>query len=624
MMFSPFTRRQFLKSSAASAFAALVPHVSLAQNPTGKKLHGLSAFGDLKYPENYTHFDDAVLDAPKGGTFAFMPSSWAFNQNIQTFNTLNSFVLQGDAPPRMELCFDALMAVSSDEPDSVYGLLAESIEISADRNTYTFYLHEDAYFHDSSELTADDVAFSYNILKDEGHPSIAQALRDVESATAVSKHVFELSFNGDQSDRAILSAISVPILSKKYHAENSISASTLTPPLSSGPWKVSRLDAGKFIEYERVENYWGIDKPFARGFNHFNTLRIEFFRDRVAPFEAFKKGDITWRQEFTSKVWATEYNFPAFLDGRVVRREFPTELVADMQGWAINSRREKFADPRTREAIGLCFDFEWTNKNQFYGLYNRSASIFELSEFKANGLPSEEELKILEPFRDQLSEAVFKEPILPNATNGSGNDRNALRKAVGLLKEAGWTRKDGKQVNTQGEPLTIEFLIRSPNFERVLGNYVENLKKVGIDSSIRLVDPSQFQSRLDSYDFDMVGMRARFGATPTAEALRFFLHSESADQNGTRNFPAIKSPVIDALIGQMKRISSREELVTILRVMDRVLRPMHLWIPNWHSANHRVAYWDMFGYREPKPDYVFNPESTWWFDEEKAKAIGKA
>ncbi len=624
MWFSPFTRREFLKASAAATFAALVPNISLAQNRTGEKLHGLSAFGDLKYPADYTHFDDAALDAPKGGTLAFTPSNWAFNQNISTFNTLNSFVLQGDAPPRMELCYDTLMAGSLDEPDSLYCALASSVEISEDRNTYTFELRPEARFHDNTPVTAKDVAFSYNILKEKGHPSIRQALRDLKDAAALSEHVFQLTFNGDQSDRAILSSVGVPILSETYHKNNPIDSSTLTPPLSSGGWKVKRLDPGKFIEYQRVKDYWAKDLPFAVGFGHFDTLRIEFFRDRVAPFEAFKKGAITWREEFTSKVWATEYDFPAVTEGRVIKREFSSELVPTMQGWAVNSRKSKLADPRTREAIGLCFDFEWTNKNLFYGAYTRSASIFETSQYKATGKPSPEELRLLEPYADQLPQEVFGDAIVPNTTNGSGSDRKALRKALSLLKGAGWNRKDGKLQNTAGEVLTLEFLIRAPVFERILGNYTENLKKVGIETSIRLVDPSQFQSRLETYDFDIVGMAARFGASPTAESLRFFLHSESADRNGTRNYPGIRSPVIDGLIEEMKTVSSRKELTDILMAIDRVLRSMHLWIPNWYAANHRVAFWDMFGWKEPKPDYSFAPEALWWFDENKAKAIGKA
>ena len=624
MWFSAFTRRQFLSRSAAVAFASLVPKISMAKNATEQKLHGLSAFGDLKYPSDYTQFEDAVIDAPKGGTLAFSPSSWAFNQNVQTFDTLNSFVQRGTAPPRMELCYDTLMVGSPDEPDSLYCALASSVEISSDRNTYRFILRPEARFHDGSKVTAEDVSFSYMTLKKEGHASLVQTLRDLAEVVAVEENVVELRFNGKQSDRAILSSVGVPILSKSYHADNPIDASTFEVPLSSGGWRVSRLDGGKFIEYERVKDYWAKDMPFAIGFGHFDTLRIDFFRDRIAPFEAFKKGEITWREEFTSKVWATEYNFPAVKDGKVKQAEFPSELRPSMQGWALNSRKAKFKDQRTREAIGLCFDFEWANKNLFYGAYQRSSSIFEKSEFKALGKPSPEEMKLLEPFKDQLPEMVFEEALEPNKTNGSGNDRKALRKALSLLKAAGWKRESAGLINGEGELLEVEFLIRSPVFERILGNYRENLEKVGIKTTIRLVDSAQFQSRLNSFDFDIVGVASSFSASPTAESLRFFLHSDAATQNGSRNYPGIESPVIDALIERMNTVSSREELAIILSSIDRVLRSMHLWIPNWYAANHRVAHWDMFGWKEPKPDYSFAPEALWWFDEEKAKAIGKA
>lgn len=624
MWFSPFTRRQFLCGSTATAFASLVPVVSLAKNSTGKKLHGLSAFGDLKYPPDYTHFDDAVLDAPKGGKLAFSPSSWTFNQNLQTFDTLNSFVQRGIAPPRMELCYDTLMVGSLDEPDSLYCALAKSVEISEDRNVYRFELRPEARFHDGSKVTAEDVSFSYNILKKDGHASIVQTLRDLDNAIVISENTVELRFNGKQSDRAILTAVGIPILSKAYHAEKPIDASTFEVPLSSGAWRVSRLDGGKFIEYERVKDYWAKDMPFAIGFGHFDILRIDFFRDRLAPFEAFKKGQITWREEFTSKVWTTEYNFPAVKDGRVKQGKFSSELTPSMQGWALNSRKSKFQDSRTREAIGLCFDFEWANKNLFYGAYERSSSIFEKSEFKAVGKPSPDEMALLEPYKEQVSELVFGVALEPNITNGSGSDRRVLRKALSLLKQAGWKRNNGGLVNSAGEQLTLEFLIRSPTFEIILGNYRENLQKIGIKTSIRLVDSAQFQARLNSFDFDIVGVASSFAASPTAESLRFLFHSDSTDQKGSRNYPGIKSPVIDALIDQMKTVSNRDQLTIILRSIDRVLRPMHLWIPNWYAANHRVAYWDIFGWKEPKPDYSFAPEALWWFDEEKAKAMGKS
>jgi len=596
MQFSPFTRRQFLSASAATAFASLVPSVSLANNPTGKKLHGLSAFGDLKY---------------------------LFNQSGQTFNTLNTFTLKGDAPAKMELCYDTLMAVSPDEPDSLYCALAQSVEISGDRNRYKFVLRPEPRFHDGSPVTAEDMAFSYTILKEQGHPQLSQTLRHLVEAIAIDEKTLELRYNGKQTDRAILSAVGVPALSKNFHETNPIDASTLDMPLASGQYRVKRLAAGKFIEYERVKDYWAKDMPFAVGFNHFDTLRIDFHRDQQAAFQAFKKGDIFWRIENTSRIWNTEYNFPAFKDGRVKKKLFPSEPIPSFQNWAINSRLKKFSNPKTREAISLCFDFEWTNKTLFFNAYNRSSSIFEASEFKAKGMPDESELAILELYRDQLPASVFEEAIEPNVTNGTGNNRTALRKALGLLKQAGWQRKDGTLVNKDGEPLEIEFLIGSPSFERVLGKFVENLKRIGAKPTIRLVDPSQYQARVESFDFDIIVTGLNFTSTPNSETLRILLHSESADVNGSFNFPSIKSAVIDDLLDKMKEVSSREELVPILKTIDRVLRPLHLWIPNWHIANHRVAYWDMFGWKEPKPLYSFYTEALWWFDEEKAKAIGK-
>lgn len=620
-----FTRREFVKTIAGVAVFAAIPNLSLASNPTGRKLHGLSAFGDLKYPADYSHFEFAQLDAPKGGTFAFAPSNWGLNQNTQTFNTLNSFVLKGDAPPRMGLCFDTLFTTALDEPDSIYAALAKNVEISDDRNTYRFEIHEIAKFHDGSPLTANDVAFSYLTIKEKGHPQLALDLRHLTEATAVDDHNVELKFNGKQSDRAILSvATGVPILSQAYYNSREFDASTLEPPLSSGGWKVAEANPGKYIIYERFKDYWGEELPFAKGIGHFDFLRIDFFRDRTAAFEAFKKGEVTWREEFTSKVWATAYDFPAVKDKKVVQKEFPAEKRPSMQAWAINSRRRKFANPLVRQAIGVCFDFEWTNKNLFFDAYSRSQSTFERSDFRADGPPSKAELALLKPLSNILNPAVFEAPYLQFATNGTGNDRKILRQAIKLLKKAGCTTKNNKQYTSEGDQLTIEFMIRAPVFERILGKYVENLGKIGIEATIRLVDPSQFQSRLDGFDFDMVGAAFSVGATPTSESMRQFFHSESANRKGSRNYPAVAIEGLDALIEGMKSVKTRGELVIYMKCIDRVLRAEHYWIPNWYSASHRVAMWDMFGWKEPKPDYGFPVESLWWFDAEKAKAIGKA
>ncbi len=621
------TRRQFGKLSAAALLAgpiASLPTVSLAANPTGKPLHGLSAFGELRYPADYRNFDYANTAAPKGGVFNFSVPNWAFNQNPQTFDTLNTFILKGNAPPRMEVCFESLMTGTPDEASALYCLVAESVEISADRNTYTFRLRSEPRWHDGSALTAEDVAFSYTLLKEQGHPSLSLALKDLESAQALDKRTVVLKFNGKQSDRAFLTVVVMPILSKAWYGNREFGDTSLDAPLGSGPYKVKRFKAGNFIEYERVTDWWAKDMPFAAGLYNFDVLRIEFYRERQAAFEAFKKGDITYREEFTSKTWATEYNFPAVREGRVKQQLFQNEKLPSFQGWAINQRRKKFADKRTVKAIANCFDFEWTNANFFYESYSRTHSFFVGSEFAARAKPSPAELALLEPLRDKLDPSVFEEAQLQPISDGSGRDRKRLREASRLFQEAGWKR-DGRQlVDAEGKPFTIEFLIRSPTFERILGKFVANLKALGIEATIRLVDPAQYRKRLDTYDFDITGLARSYGSTPTRETLEQLFGSAYATVEGNRNYPGLQNEAVDALIAKISTATNREELTVILNALDRVLRSTHSWIPNWYSANHRVAYWDMFGFPEKKPDFGFPVESYWWFDEEKAKAIGKA
>lgn len=618
------SRRDFLKLSMAAAAAPFAGRVAFAAASTDVPLHGLSAFGDLKYPPDFTQFGYANPDAPRGGTFNFQPGYWYYNQNVLTFNTLNSFVRTGDAPPRMEMCFDSLMVGAWDEPDSLYGLVAETVTISADRNSFTFRLRPEASFHDGSPLTAEDVAFSYNLLKEKGHPQLALVLSEMVAAEATGKHEFRLVFSGKQSERTVSTAVQFPILSKASLEGRSFDSSSLEPLLGSGPYKVGRFSAGRYIEYDRVEDYWARDLPVARGLYHFDRIRIDFYRDRNAAFEAFKKGEALWREEFTSRVWATGYDFPALHKGQVVRREFPEERVADMQGWALNQRRARFRDPRVREAISLCFDFEWTNRNFFYGLYERSVSAFQQSDFMAEGLPSAEELALLERFRGQIPEAAFGEAVTPPASNGSGRDRDLLGRARELFMEAGWQPKGRLLHNEAGEPFTLEYLVRDEVFVQVSTPFIENLRAIGVDASIRLIDASQYQLRLTSFDFDMVGVRFSLGATPTRDSLELVFHSRSATVEGSRNLPGTADPAIDGLIEIAGRATSRDELIVALRALDRVLRARRDWIPNWHSPSHRVAYWDVFGFKEPKPDYFFPVEALWWYDEEKARAIGKA
>ncbi len=617
------TRRAVVTGIGAAIGLPFCGGAGFAASPTGTKLHGLSAFGDLKYAPDFTHFDYANLDAPKGGVFNFSPPYWFYNQNAMTFNTLNSFVTRGDAPPRMELCFDRLMRRAWDEPDAAYGLLAESVEIGDTRDSFTFHLRPEARFHDGSPLTADDVAFTYDLLKREGHPQLLLPLRHFVHARVVDRHTVELKFSGKQSDRLILTVVDYPILSKAFYETHPFDSSEVRAPLASGPYKVGRTAPGFSVEYDRVEDYWGRDLPVRRGLDHFDKLRIEFFRDRQAGFEAFKKGDIAYRQEFTSKTWATEYDFPTLREGKVIKREFPGELRPSMQAWAINTRRAKFADRRVREAINLCFDFEWTRKNMFFGSYQRSHSLFERSPYRADGPPSPEELDLLKSLPSDVPEAAFGEAVTLPESDGSGRDRRLLRRAVDLLRDAGWVRKNGFFRDEDGNTLALEIMVNAPVFVRVDTPFVENMRAIGIDASIRLVDAAQYQARQSSFDFDMTSVAFSFDATPTEDQLAQFLHSDAANLPGSRNYPGIADAAIDALIGHVGRAKDRKSLTIAMRALDRVLRARLDWIPNWHSANHRAAFWDMFGFDEPKPDYWFAPEEMWWFDEDKARAIGK-
>lgn len=617
-------RREFLALSAGAIAAPLLPRgPAFAASSTGKALHGLSAFGELKYPADFSSFGYVNVEAPKGGTFNYGPSQWLYNQNPYTFNTLNSFVAKGDAPPRMEICFDSLMTSALDEPDSIYGLVASTVTIAPDRNSFEFALRPEARFHDGSSLTAVDVAYSYKLFKENGHPDLLLPLRELSDAVAVDPHTLRLTFSGKQSDRTILEVATFPILSKAYFDKVSFDSSRLEAPLGSGPYKVGLVRAGQTVEYERVADYWGRDLPVNKGIYNFDRLRVEFYGDRQAAFEAFKKGEVLFRQEATSRLWATAYDFPALNDGKVVKREFPSEKRPAMQAIAVNQRRERFRDVRVRRAIALCFDFEWTNKSLFYGLYNRSQSSFERSEFKATGMPGPEELALLEPMRDRVPPEAFGEAYSLPASDGTGRDRKLLGEARRLMVEAGWKLSGRVFTNDKGETFKLEILVDDEGFVRIYSPWVESMKAIGLDASIRMVDSAQHQARQNDFDFDLISMALLFSPTPTREGMDGIFHSKSATLPGSRNLPGTADPAIDALVDAIDRAENREQLTNVLRALDRVLRSRMDWIPSWYSANHRVAFWDMFGFKEPKPDYGFATETLWWFDKDKAAAIGK-
>lgn len=622
----PVDRRRFLALAGGIAASAAFPPLGRAENPSGVALHGLSAFGDLKYPPGFEQFDYASPDAPTGGTFNFQPGYWFYNQNVQTFNTLNSFVRRGDAPPRMEMCFDSLMADAWDEPDAIYCHLADSVTISDDRNRFTFTLRPEARWHDETPITAHDVAFTYRTLKADGHPTLLLPLGVLEDAVAEDDHRVVLIFDGTQSAQAILTIATYPVLSKAWYETREFTASTLEPPLASGPYRVGDFSPGSYIEYERVEDYWAWDIGTARGLDHFQTIRFEFYAERQAGFEAFKKGVVTWREEFTSKTWATEYEFPAIIEGKVTKRLFDREARPAMQAIATNMRRSQFQHRNVRDAIALCFDFEWTNQNLFYGAYSKSHSLFEGSDYAATGKPDADETALIEKLAGDhdLPDGIEDDAYLQPQSDGTGRDRGRLRSAIGLLGEAGWSNDGGILRNAAGETLDAEILIRASIFERIYNPWVETMRSIGINASLRLVDPAQYQARTTSFDFDIAGLAIGWTATPTSSSLESVFSSKAAAEDGSRNWTGTADPLIDAIIGEIGRAESREEHRTAMRVLDRVLRLRRDWIPSWNSANHRVAYWDMFGFKEPKPDYFWPVERLWWFDRAKAETLGKA
>ena len=577
--------------------------------------HGLSAFGDLKYPADFTHFDYVWPDAPKGGKLSMIGTS-----RLVTFDSLNGYILKGDSAQGIGYLFDSLMVRATDEPDAVYGLVARSAELADDGTGVTFRLRPEARFADGTPVTADDVAHSFHLIKDKGHPALALPLRDVTAAEAVDSHTVRYTFEGTQTrDLPLLIAV-LPVFSKAYYTARPFDETSLEPPLGSGPYKVGALKQGSFISYVRRDDYWAKDLAVNRGRHNFDELRYEYFRDRTTGFEAFKAGVFDLREEFTSKTWATEYTFPAVLDGRVVRDVLPDGSPSGAQGFFINTRRAKFADVRVRAALDLAFDFEWTNKNLFYGLYERTHSFFENSPMKAEGPPSEAELALLEPHRDTLPEAVFGEPYSPPVSNGSGQDRGLLRKASALLSDAGWTVQDGARKNARGETLTIEFLMYEPTFERVNAPFVKNLKLLGIDARMRLVDPAQYERRVKSYDFDLTTSRYVMPNTPGVE-LRGYWSAAAADMDGSQNLAGIKDPVIDALIEKVVGAGSRDGMVVAARALDRVLRAGHYWVPHWYKASHTIAYWNKFSRPAVKPAYDRGIIETWWYDAERAAAL---
>ena len=632
---STFNRRQMLGLGfgAASLAAGLGPREAAAQAAAdasgaasfGAPKHGMSVFGDLKYPAGFANFDYVNLAAPKGGTFSTVPSVRAYNQSYQTFNSLNAYILKGEGAQGMDLTFAALMARAGDEPDAMYGVVAQSVAISGDKTSYRFTLRPEAKFHDGSTITAHDVAFSLNTLKAKGHPLILQQMRDVIGAEAIDDVTVVVRFAEKHARDVPLYVAGLPIFSRAYYATRPFDESTLDIPLGCGPYKVGKFEVNRFIEFERVKDWWGADLPPMRGGYNFDTVRYEFYRDRDVAFEGFTAKNYLFREEFTARVWATRYDFPAVKDDRVKRETLPDETPSGAQGWFINTRRDKFKDPRVREALIQAFDFEWTNKTIMYGAYARTQSPFQNSDMMAEGMPSPDELKLLEPFRGQVPDEVFGPPVSPPVSDGSGQDRALLRKAAQLLRDAGCTVKDGKRLLPNGEPFTVEFLADEPQLQAHHAPYIKNLGTLGIAASLRLVDAVQYRARVEDFDFDMTIQRFSMSATP-GDSMRPFFSSQAAATKGSYNLAGIASPAIDALVETIINAGSRAELTTACRAFDRVFRAGRYWVPQWYRTNHPIAYWDVFAHPSTLPRYLGSVGGIelWWSDAAKASALEKA
>jgi len=590
------------KSSIRKIGAILSFTLSLSAQASVEPSHGIAMHGDLKYGAGFSHFEYVNPNAPKGGVFKQAANG--------TFDSFNPFIIKGTAADGTGLTFDTLMARSYDEPFTQYGLLAEAVRMPESRAWVEFDLRQQARFSDGTPVTANDVIETFKLLREQGSPFYKAYYRDISSITALTDQTVRFEFGSEENRELPLIIGEVPILSANYWKERDFTKPSLEPILGSGPYLVDSFEAGRTITYKRNPDYWGADLPVNRGRYNFDAMQFDYYRDSTVALEAFKAEEYDFREENSSKNWATSYTGPAFDEGRIKKELIADANPAGMQAFIMNTRLEKFSDPRVRAAIAHGFDFEWTNANLFYSAYTRSHSFFSNSEMAATELPTEKELEILEPFRGQIPDEVFTTVYQAPTTKGDGRNRTQLRTALKLLKEAGWTLNDGKLINASGESFNFEILLVQKDFERVVAPFIQNLEKLGMQVSIRIVDVSQYINRLRSTDFDMIVGSFGQSSSPGNEQ-REFWGSEAADQPGSRNLIGIKDPVIDQLVELLIQAPDREQLVLRARALDRVLQWNHFVVPQFHIGSHRVAYWDKFEFPAIRPTYTIGLD-TWW------------
>ncbi|MBF0588760.1 MAG: ABC transporter substrate-binding protein [Magnetococcales bacterium] len=570
--------------------------------------HGLSLDGKLKYAADFQHFEYVSPDAKIGGVLTL--------HSMGTFDKMNPFTLKGSAPDMLsELLFETLAASSMDEPFAQYGLLAEDIDAAADGLSVTYTLRPEAKFSDGTPVMAEDVKFSLETIQSKkSHPYYQSYWRDIKQAEVLGPRKIRFAFRQKNRELAMIAG-QLPIFSKAYFTKHAFDKGGLDVPLGSGPYKVGAFSSGKNITYERNPDYWGWTLPVRRGSYNFQRIVVKYFKDPVVAMEAFKAGEYDFIYVNNSKQWARDYQGEKFDDGRIIKEKLSHKNGQGMQGFVYNLRRKMFQDPRTRQALTLAFDFEWSNKNQFYGQYTRSESYFSNSELAAqDGPPSQEELQLLEPLRKQLPAAVFKPVVRPPSTLPPHSLRKNLRKAKRLLKEAGW--KMGPErvlVNQEGRKLEISFLLSSPAFERILAPYTANLKKLGVKLDFRTVDMSLYQHRVEKYDYDMIVSVFSQSQSPGNEQ-RTMWHSSSVQMTGGRNTIGLQDPAVDVLVDHIIYAEDRAGLVTACRALDRVLMAGFYLVPNWHIPYHRIAYWNRFERPKKLPLY-YSPDTwlhSWW------------
>ncbi|MGB0960646.1 MAG: extracellular solute-binding protein [Halocynthiibacter sp.] len=584
------------------------------------KSHGISTFGELKYPKDFPHLGYVNPEAPKGGEI----SIWAFGG----FDSMHPYTIKGRAGGLSSVFFESLLAGTDDEIGAAYGLLAKEIEYPEDRSWVIFHMRPEARFSDGSTVTAADVVFSYNILLKKGLPAYRVVLaKQVETIEALDDHTVKFTFKSDYPKRDLpLEMGSLPVFSKTFYEANNrdFEASSLEPLLGSGAYVLKSVDPSRQIVYERNKNYWGADVNLNIGRNNFDEIRIEYYADYITAFEGFKGGSYTFRDEAKSSLWATGYDFPAIKNGTILKREIAHGNKATGQAFIFNLRREKFKDPRVREAISLMFNFEWTNEKFFHGLYQRINSYWDNSYLAADDLPSAAEISLLEPYRDQLPEAVFNAPAFKQPVFSSTRqlDRKAVRKAGKLLDEAGW-KVDTKGIrrNAKGEALEVEFLNDSQTFDRILNPIVANLKRLGVMAVHNRVDNAEHEERASppNYDFDIITNQVRTSYIPGTELKQYF-GSESA-QTSTRNKMGLSDPVVDVLIEHVLHAKTQEDLTVAVNALDRVLRAKKLWLPQWNKNKHTVAYYDMYEHPAALPPYALGQLDFWWYNAEKAEKL---